>query len=177
MATRKRTPNPAAAAVDDITAILGGDNEVTIGGKVYPLRRLNITDTLRLAQIMGIGATALGRDLALTGANMAQEVVMLLLAGLPYAEQKVIEFIASVVGLTIEQVRDPEVFPMGSELLVIDALVRHTDIQSFFATLQLVMVRAGMGGLGANGSPSLPSPSSDNSNSSNGATGGQTTSS
>ena len=103
---------------------------------VYDLKPLGIPDTFNLFQIVAKGAGYMGSSLGnLTEAD-PQTVALLLVAGLPYAENEAIKILARVIGVKESDLRDPEKFPMGSEVDIIYALATHQDLLSFFNKLK-----------------------------------------
>lgn len=120
-------------------AILATPPTVTIEGTDYRLRRLGMQDTLRIAKIVSIGANAAGMNLASfndgDAAAYAGQVISCLVGGMPFAENQVLDLFASLLGVSGADIRNPDKFPMGSELLIGEALAQHPDITVFFAKL------------------------------------------
>ena len=75
-----------------------------------------------------------------------EEVGTFILDFLPYAFDQVIDLLADLIGLapgkTPEKlkgdetndgtIRDPNVFPLGAEVQVIESLIEHEDVMAFF---------------------------------------------
>lgn len=114
---------------------------VEINGKAYPIRRLGIRDTFAVARLIAVGAAASNRQLANDEMTDPAKVGELLLAGFIAAEKTAFDLLASLIGVTPKQLEDPEAFPMGSELQIIEALVEHQDLQAFFAQAGALMKR------------------------------------
>lgn len=105
---------------------------VEIGGQPYTLRRLGVRDTFKIARIVAVGAAASNKTP--TDADMADpdKLQGMLLAGLMAAEQTVIELCASLIGVTIKDFENPEIFPMSAPIDIAMALVEHQDVKAFF---------------------------------------------
>ena len=118
----------------EIEPLLADTPTVVINEKEYKLRRLGVGDTFKLARVISVGAAGMGKEIG--SIEMNPEVVAgLLLAGFPYAERPMMELLASIVGVKYEDIKDPEKFPMGSEIAIITALTEHVDVKAFFEKL------------------------------------------
>jgi len=136
-------------------ALLKEPPVVTIAGKKYPLRRLGLIDIERMIGIVEKAVVVAGRQ-KIDVQNIDNDSGMrFLIDFMPYAFDEVIEFLAGVIGLKAGYpakeaeakrkkskthkdpnegtIRDPNVFPLGSELKLIDALSKHQDVLNFFA--------------------------------------------
>lgn len=120
-------------------ALMAAPPIITVNGIEYKCRRLGMVDTLRIAKIIAIGAGAVGQNLAAVdledAAGLSGQVIQWLVAGMPYAETQVLDLFASLLGVSGTDIRNPDKFPMGSELIIGEALSKHPDIHSFFANL------------------------------------------
>lgn len=114
---------------------------ITVAGREYPMRRLGVRDTFKLARILAAGAAGLGQQLERMEMT-PENIGMLLIAGVPFAEKQAIEVLSSVIGVTPEEFSDPARFPMGSELEVIGGLIEHQDLKAFFRTFGRLIERA-----------------------------------
>lgn len=121
------------------TTLLWEAPEITIQGRTYKLRRLGIRDTLKVAKILAAGVSTLGPDAGPLNEMTTDKMAYILLSAAPFAEKQTMEVLASVVGVTPEELDDPELFPMGSEIDILTALVQHEDMQAFFGRLRSVM--------------------------------------
>lgn len=121
--------------------ILDSGPIVTLGEETFPLRRLGVRDTFAIARIVAIGAAASNTNLS--NAEMGDPAKMgeLLLAGFVTAENEAVKILASVIGVTVKELEDPQRFPMGSELDIIMGLVEHQDLKAFFAQAATLMKR------------------------------------
>lgn len=117
---------------------------IEIAGVQYKLRRLGILDTLRLAKILAAGVAGLGKEIGSLDTLDPQVLGMLILAGAPFAERQVLEFLGSVIGVSWEDMRDPNRFPMGTEVQIIEALVEHEDVRAFFERLRVAVKAPGL---------------------------------
>lgn len=136
---------------------------VTIEGKDYPLRRLNIKDTFTLIKLvkdvftwgyrdgqgrldhlieqaglfMSAMAKAKGEEAADPRVNSQAFGVMLApLMGVPMMEEEICAWLGSVMKLTKA---DFENLPMGSEVAVLEALAMHPDLHAFFSQRERAM--------------------------------------
>jgi len=114
--------------------IVGVKPTVEIEGKTYTIRRLGIKDTFTIARILGVGVKQLGA-IGVTALD-AQSAVLAMLAAIPYAEDEILDLLADLVGVDGADIRNPELFPLGSEIAIIEALSKHQDLQAFFTRLQ-----------------------------------------
>ena len=118
----------------EIEPFIGETPIVIIQGKEYKMRRLGMVDTFKLARIIGIGAAGIGKEL--TTLEMTPEsAIGLLIVGFPYADRQILDLFADLLGVDINDIRNPEKFPIGSEIDIIKALVTHVDIKAFFTKL------------------------------------------
>lgn len=118
----------------EIEPLIGDTPRVTIKGKEYRMRRLGMVDTFKLARIMGIGAAGIGKEISSLEMT-AESAIGLLIVGFPYAEEKILDLFASLLGVSEEEIRNPDVFPIGSEIEIIKALTGHIDVKAFFTKL------------------------------------------
>lgn len=115
----------------EIAPLIGDTPTITIRGKEYKMRRMGIVDTFTFARIIGVGAAGIGKEL--TDLKMTPDVAIgLLIVGFPYASKEILNLFASLLGIKPEEIRDPNLFPMGSEIEIIKALVDHIDVKAFF---------------------------------------------
>jgi len=126
----------------EIEPFIGETPVVTIGGKEYKMRRLGMADTFKFAQIIGIGAAGIGKELVTLDLT-PEAVIGLLIVGFPYASDRILDLFAGLLGVKPEEIRDPNIFPIGSEVTIIKALVTHVDAKAFFIKLtELVEIPA-----------------------------------
>jgi len=64
-----------------------------------------------------------------------EAAIGLLIVGFPYAEGKILDLFADVLGVKPEDIRNPDIFPMGAEVDIIKALIEHIDVKAFFTKL------------------------------------------
>jgi len=115
----------------EIEPLIGNTPTVTIQGKEYKMRRLGIVDTFKLARIIGIGAAGIGKEIVNLDMS-AESAIGLLIVGFPFASKEILDLFSSLLGVTEEEIRDPNLFPMGSEVEIIKALMDHIDAKAFF---------------------------------------------
>lgn len=122
----------------EIEPIIGDTPIVKIKGKEYKMRRLGIADTFKLARIIGIGAAGIGKEIV--NLDMTPETAIgLLIVGFPFAAEQILDLFADLLGVTKEEIRNPDLFPMGSEVTIIKALAEHLDAKAFFIKLAELM--------------------------------------
>jgi hypothetical protein len=118
----------------EIEPLIGETPTVIIKGKEYKMRRLGMADTFKLARIIAIGAAGIGKEISSLEMT-AESAIGLLIVGFPYADQQILNLFADVLGVKNEEIRNPDVFPMGTEIDLIKALVEHIDVKAFFLKL------------------------------------------
>ncbi len=115
----------------EIEPLIGNTPTIVINDKEYKMRRLGIVDTFALARIIGVGAAGIGKELV--DLEMTPDVAIgLLIVGFPYASKEILDLFASLLGVKPEEIRNPNLFPMGSEIEIIKALADHIDVKAFF---------------------------------------------
>jgi hypothetical protein len=120
--------------LNEVEAFIGDNPVVVIKGKEYKIRRLGVADIFKLGRILAIGAAGLGKEIGKLELN-AEVLAGLLIVSFPYAENQCMEFIASVVDVKVEDLKNPELFPVDSILDILKALVEHEDVKAFFTKL------------------------------------------
>lgn len=118
----------------EIEPLIGDTPTVTIKGKEYKMRRLGMADTFKLARIIAIGAAGIGKEISNLEMT-AEAAIGLLIVGFPYADRQILDLFADVLGVKPEDIRNPDIFPMGAEVDIIKALVEHIDVKAFFTKL------------------------------------------
>src|SRR5690554_6909949 len=114
-------------------AMIGEAPTVEVNGKEYQMKRLGVRHTFAFARIIASGAAYLGAEVGNIISNMddeesqAQAMGQLILLGIPYSEKQAMSLLADVIGVTAEDLSDPEQFPIGSEMEIIAGLVEHQD--------------------------------------------------
>ena len=116
---------------NDVEPLIADTPIVTINDQEFKMRRMGVGDTFRLAKVISIGAAGMGAEIGNIELN-PEVVAGLLLAGFPFAERQILELLASIIGVKYEDMKDPEKFPMGSEIEIISKLMEHVDMKAFF---------------------------------------------
>jgi hypothetical protein len=128
----KKTTNPELELLTTgVEPILRDNPVVEINGVEYPMRSLGISDTFRLLKIISTGVAKAGLPANVNEKN----IVMLLVSAVPYTEEPIMELLASIIGVTYKELCDPKLFPMGSEIEIIEKLAEHQDLKAFFTRL------------------------------------------
>ena len=126
--------------LDEVEPLISEMPIITVKGKEYKLRRLGVADAFRLARIMSIGAGSLGKQITDYGEAVTSEnFPAIIFASFPYEESYVISFLANVIGEKVEDFRNPDLFPMGTEMDIVYALAKHVDVIAFFGKLTGIM--------------------------------------
>lgn len=118
--------------------------EIEIEGRKYKLRRLGLLDIQRLARIYAGMSAYVDRAALANIDKMTPEMIgTFIIDAMAHAFDEIIDFLASVIGIAPGKsngspeenrgtIRDPNVFPLGSEVKVIEALIAHEDVVTFF---------------------------------------------
>lgn len=118
----------------EIEPLIGQTPVVVINNKEYRMRRLGMADTFKMARIIAMGAAGIGKELVTLDLT-PETAIGLLIVGFPYASDQILELFASLLGVNDEEIRNPNIFPMGSEVTIVKALVGHIDAKAFFIKL------------------------------------------
>jgi len=112
---------------------------VEINGVKYQRRRLGIMDEVKLAELFfkAFGELDLGKIEDLSMGEAGGMLIVLL------QKKEVVDdllgFLRSVLvdfPLSVDDMRDPNKFPMGSELRIVESIIADKDVQAFFASVQ-----------------------------------------
>ena len=125
---------PEKKEFDEVEAFVGEAPTVTIKGRRYKVRRLGVSDVFKLGRILAVGAAGIGKEIGKLEMNPGV-LAGLLIVSFPYAEDQCIEFIASIIDVKIEDLKDPELFPVDSILDILKVLAEHEDVKAFFTKL------------------------------------------
>ena len=108
--------------------------EIEINGRTFKLRRLGILDVFKLGKIWSAAQDHAG---TVFKKGMNEEMLgMVVISAIPYAEDQVITFLADLIGIAEEDFKNPDLFPLGSELKIIEALMKHEDVVAFFDSVR-----------------------------------------
>jgi len=106
-----------------------------IAGQDYNVRRLGLVDIKWLAELLA-GGTGYLEGLLSQKANLSnlspEAIGSLILGYIPTAFDSIADWMAGLIGMSREDIRDPNLFPLGSEIQVIEAVVSHEDVAAFF---------------------------------------------
>ena len=138
MAEKKTKKDQLKEVTTGMEPIVGETPTVEIEGKVYTMRRLGMQDTFRLAKILGVGFARLAGVASINKLDL-ETGALAMIAAIPYAENDILNLLASIVGASPEDIRNPELFPFGSELDIIEALMEHQDLKAFFTRFERLM--------------------------------------
>ena len=102
----------------------------------YQMRYLGIQDTFKIMQIVAQGAGYMGGNVLDKIQKIdSQTMLMLVLAGIPFAEKQALSLLASIIGVEYADITNPDLFPIGSEIDIVEKLVKHQDLKAFFGKL------------------------------------------
>ena len=130
----KPIKKPEKKEFDEVEAFIGETPTVTIKSKEYKIRRLGVTDIFKLGRILAVGAAGIGKEIGKLEMNPGV-LAGLLIVSFPYAENQCLEFIASIIGVKVEDLKNPELFPVDSILDILKVLAEHEDVKAFFTKL------------------------------------------
>lgn len=112
------------------------------GVSTYRMRRLSTRDTFKLISILEVGARASGTDLRTFDlgdlddpAALVKNLGQLMFSAMAFAADDVVELCASLVGVPVNLFSDGEYFPMGSEIQIMQGLMKHPDAAALIKTL------------------------------------------
>ena len=131
MTEEKKT---SRSIIKEVEPLISETPTVIIAGKEYKMKRLGVVHTFKLARIIAMGAAGVGKEISNIEMN-AESAIGLLIVGFPYADELILSLFADVLGVKIEDIKNPNLFPMGSEIKIIQALVGHVDVKAFFIKL------------------------------------------
>lgn len=134
MPEEKPIKKPEKKEFDEVEAFVAEAPTVTIKGRKYKVRRLGVSDVFKLGRILAVGAAGMGKEIGKMELNPGM-LAGLLIVSFPYAEDQCLEFIASIIDVKIEDLKDPELFPVDSILDILKVLAEHEDVKAFFTKL------------------------------------------
>ena len=135
MAEKKTNKQKLEEVTTGLEPIVGERPTVEIEGRTYTLRGLGMQDTFKVAKIIGIGVKNMAGMFNFARMDM-ETMGLAMFAALPFADKEILDLLASIIGVTPKEIRDPDLFPMGSEIDIITALMNHQDLKAFFTRLQ-----------------------------------------
>ena len=138
MAEKKNKKDQLKEVTTGMEPIVGETPTVEIEGKVYTMRRLGMQDTFRLAKILGVGFSRLTGIAAVNKLDV-ETAGLAMIAAMPYAENEILGLFASLIGVSLEEIKTPELFPFGSEIDIVESLVEHQDLKAFFTRFERLM--------------------------------------
>lgn len=138
MPEEKPIKKPEKKEFDEVEAFVGEAPTMTIKGRKYKVRRLGVSDVFKLGRILAVGAAGMGKEIGKLELNPGV-LAGLLIVSFPYAEDQCMEFIASIIGVKAEDLKDPELFPVDSILDILKVLAEHEDVKAFFTKLGMLL--------------------------------------
>lgn len=132
---KKTNKDKLQEVTSGLETIVGDTPVVEIEGRTYTMRRLGIKDTFKVIRIIGIGVKEMA-GVVHFGQLDTQAMVMAMVAAIPYAEDEIMDLLASLINVGPLEIRDENLFPIGSEIAIIEALTKHQDLKAFFTQLQ-----------------------------------------
>ncbi|MDR9391959.1 MAG: hypothetical protein RI554_08010 [Trueperaceae bacterium] len=128
MPTKKQEQDP----------VLSENFVITVAGTEYEMRRLGLRDVFRVARILGNGVAVLGDG---TNQYTPGQVVQVLIASMTRNETEVLALLADLLDVKIDDLQDPNKFPMESIIDVFEGLSEHQDLKSFLARIAALTER------------------------------------
>ena len=140
--TENEKPGPDGAAAEKAgPSALGLADKpearvVEVAGRTYRLRRLGWDETLWLAGILEEARVRRGLKLepeSFLATNVMETGATIFLAVLAKNREGLIEWVAHLLGLSADELRDAERFPPTSVLQILRQIVALPEVQAFFA--------------------------------------------
>lgn len=137
-------PDPVAGTPipPNIDTFVSDGTSLMIGGKSRKMRRMGLVDLFRAMQVVrdvmargSIDIRMYMADLSL-GPDALQVIITMGLCG---AEDSALEFLASLFDVTVEEIRDPNQFPLADMPTMVRAFVTSPDVKAFFSGLGEMM--------------------------------------
>lgn len=126
-----------------IEPLLAEAPSVKVGEKTYPLRRLGIRDVWTFARILrNAGTSGLTSVIDLVKQqkmDQRQAGMFAILLGLVDQEEELMKWLANIMRIDVESLSNPDQFPLGSLIDIIQALSDHPDMADFFTRLETLM--------------------------------------
>lgn len=143
-----KIPPREDTTVGDVAITSPGVDIQLSNGCIYTMRRLSAMDWPHMARLI---RDIFGRGVIEVGLRVKRQediftpdgLSTILLMGLPACENTVMEFIADLLGVTTDDLADPEKFPLDGIIDIVEALDAHPDVAAFLArahTLRTVLV-------------------------------------
>ncbi len=123
--------------------------EVEIEGNKYYLGRLTLAHIFKILKVFARAGSIISKNLDNLDFTNKQTLGLLLMTSVPFAEREILELIASVVKvkskdkdgkevlryITVDELLDPDLFPMFSIVPIVQTLIKHQDMKVFFDNL------------------------------------------
>jgi len=126
----------AASKLEEVTTgmepLLGGMPVVDIAGIKYTFRRIGLLDLSKFGKVIGMAARLSGQDFGgMEDMNMTTFASHMAVA-VTFASNELLELMADLIQVSVEDIKDPEKFPVDSVFDLVDGLVQHSDLVTFF---------------------------------------------
>lgn len=131
--TEETQTNETQNLVQDVAPLIEEPKPFEVAGKPHTMRHLSVKDTFKVARLLATGAASMNKHLAQMQLNDEGTVQTLLIAAFIYAETDTINFLCSLINVKYEDFTNPEFYPMGSELEVMEQLLINKDFNYFLA--------------------------------------------
>jgi len=116
-------------------ALLAKEPVATIAGRQYPLHKLGFEAMAPLARMLEIACERTGTTLTeiVSMAVDGEKVGRLFLSAMGWAHPEVFLLLGTLLGVTQDELRDPERFPIGGVGALIAPLVQQVDLVGFLS--------------------------------------------
>ena len=131
--------NKASKTETEAATILRDTPTVLIANKEHTIKRFAIPDVFRFAKIFATGAAYAGQSMAGAMSTGEQNFSGFMLLGLAYAEKETMSLLAHSIGVSVEELSDPEQYPIDCITDIIEALAKSQDIQALMGKFQKMM--------------------------------------
>lgn len=100
--------------------------------KKYTLRPLGLGDVVKVTRLLAKAANKTGNKTYKTNQAMILDMILQAVE----MDDEIFEVLADVMGVTVEDIKDPYKFPIDSAIDMFEAFSKHPDLQRFFTKLQ-----------------------------------------
>lgn len=100
--------------------------------KTYTLRPLGLGDVVKVTRLLAKAA----QNTKAKSYKTQQAMIMDMIMSAVELDDEIFSVIADVVGVTKDELTDPNLFPIDSSIDIFESLSKHPDLQRFFTKVQ-----------------------------------------
>ena len=135
-----KTPKTAAEQASAEADVILRDKPVhMIAGREHTIKRFGIPDVFKFAKIFATGAAYAGQSMSGAMSTGQDGFTGYMLLGLAYAEKETLALLAYSIDVSVEELSDPDQYPVDSIVEIIEALSKSQDIQALMGKFQKMM--------------------------------------